>query len=327
MIARKPRYLAFLGALALSGGGFAHAQEHCPAIQFDPGAAQPERLTVERIEGEGLAAPAAHPERVGHAGNICLALFREPSRAQVASAVTERDGAFRFEDPGTGDYVLIARPMHGELASVRVPLHVVAVTAAQRGLFIRVNVDGSGTPGSAGIIQDAQLRRQLLDRVKVDQDIRMEIIRKDITKRSPELDERMKSIDAETDVMLRKIVGKQGWPGTDLAGLDGASAASTMLMHVPPVTQKQMLPLVEAAFRRGTVSGATYAMLFDHVRIADGQPQRYGTVAKPFTAEREVVFFPIEDEATVDARRAQMGLPPLAEYRELMKEMYLSQKK
>ena len=41
----------------------------------------------------------------------------------------------------------------------------------------------------------------------------------------------------------------------------------------------------------------------------------------------EVVFFPIEDEATVDARRAEMGMPPLAEHRELMKRMYLPNRK
>jgi hypothetical protein len=35
-----------------------------------------------------------------------------------------------------------------------------------------------------------------------------------------------------------------------------------------------------------------------------------------------LVVEPIEEEANVDARRAQLGLPPLAEYLELLNKMY-----
>lgn len=308
--------------------------ERCSEIRFAQPAASAERLVVEQVEGEALAVPAAHPERLGHVGDLCLALFRERSKALVATVVTDRNGTFRFDDPGVGDYVLVgkesapagkARP----LGPLLVPLRVLApaTRAPQRGLALRVSLEGGKPSAANGIIGDVQLRRELLERLKIDQAIRMKRIRQDITKPQPELLEQMKSIDAETDAWLKEVVRERGWPGSDLVGLDGASAASTMLMHVPAETQNQMLPRVEAAFKRGAVTGTTYAMLFDHVRVASGQPQRYGTVAKPMTADKQVVFFPIEDEATVDARRAEMGLQPLAEYRELMKQMYLPEKK
>lgn len=314
-----------LGAVARAS----QEPERCPDIVFEEPAASGERVVVEQVEGEALAAPSAHPEQVGHVHGMCLALFRQRSKARVATAVTGDDGAFRFDDPGVGDYVLIGRGSQRPLGTLRVPLRVLApaTRAPQRGLVLHASLDGDESAVQAGVIQDIQLRRQLLERLKIDQAIRMERIRQDVTKPAPELLVRMKSIDAETDVWLKEVVSAHGWPGTDLVGLDGASAASTMLMHVPPETQNQMLPLVEAAFRRGAVKGSTYAMLFDHVRVAAGQPQRYGTVARSMTSDRKVVFFPIEDEVNVDARRAGMGLPPLAEYRELMKRMYLPEKK
>ena len=36
---------------------------------------------------------------------------------------------------------------------------------------------------------------------------------------------------------------------------------------------------------------------------------------------------PLEDEANVDKRRAEAGLPPLAEYRKLIEQEYGSRKK
>jgi len=40
----------------------------------------------------------------------------------------------------------------------------------------------------------------------------------------------------------------------------------------------------------------------------------------------ELTFEPIEDEASVDARRAEAGLPPPAEYREQLERMYLPER-
>jgi hypothetical protein len=138
----------------------------------------------------------------------------------------------------------------------------------------------------------------------------------------PELERRMADIDSRNDVRLREIVRQFGWPARDLVGVDGGEAALTLVMHMPPATQQAMLPLVEAAYRVGTVPGTSYANLVDHVLVDEGKPQVFGTVAEPFKADGEVVFKPIEDEAHVDERRAEIGLMPLAEYREMLRRLY-----
>jgi len=80
--------------------------------------------------------------------------------------------------------------------------------------------------------------------------------------------------------------------------------------------QKQVLGLMEPLVKTGVVEPRSYAYLYDRVAVADGRPQRYGTQLKGADP------FPIEDEANVDARRKQVGLGTMAEYRKDMELMY-----
>jgi hypothetical protein len=65
------------------------------------------------------------------------------------------------------------------------------------------------------------------------------------------------------------------------------------------------------------------------VLIGDGKPQVYGTQAQPIEEwnGQDPTPKPIEDEANVDKRRAEVGLPPLSEYRKLLKEVYFPRDK
>ena len=82
--------------------------------------------------------------------------------------------------------------------------------------------------------------------------------------------------------------------------------------------------MVRDAYRANKLSGQNYALLLDRVLVAEGKPQVYGTQAKAFEHWKgeEPVLEPIEDEANVDKRRAEVGLPPLSVYIKFLKEMY-----
>jgi hypothetical protein len=194
--------------------------------------------------------------------------------------------------------------------------------AAARGLLLRIDRHGGPQTARGEVLQNLNLRRTLLDRLNTDQDIRMKMIGEGMASVSPETQAQLEAVDRETEAMLSSIVREHGWPGLNMVGVDGTQAASTMLQHASGETAKRTLPLVEAAFRARNVLGPNYASLVDKVRIAEGRPQLYGTSAKPFDREGEIVFHPIEDESHMDARRAEMGLPPLEEYRKLLRRMY-----
>ncbi|HEV8368063.1 MAG TPA: DUF6624 domain-containing protein [Pyrinomonadaceae bacterium] len=178
-------------------------------------------------------------------------------------------------------------------------------------------------------VKEPALRQELLERVEQDQAIRNERIRKRVE--HPDEDEailaRMEVIDTANTERVKAIVRQYGWPSPELVGRDGAEAAFLLVQHAELAFQKEMLPLVEKAYRSGGLSGQSYALLLDRVLVREGKPQVYGTQAKGFAEWKgqEPVMEPIEDEANVDKRRAEVGLGPLSKYREALKRIYFPQ--
>ena len=125
--------------------------------------------------------------------------------------------------------------------------------------------------------------------------------------------DRLEKAYRDDAVRLKEIVKQYGWPGNDLVGQDGSLAATVILLNAELALKKEMLPLVKDAHRAGKTDGSNYAFLVDDIRVAEGKPQLYGTRSRQGRGT-----YPIEDEANVDKRRVEVGLPPLAE--ELEKE-------
>ena len=177
-------------------------------------------------------------------------------------------------------------------------------------------------------VKEPALRQELLKLVQQDQAIRNELIRKGVVNPDKAILTRMQALDTANTKRMRAIVGKYGWPSRQFVGQDGADAAFLLVQHADHAFQKEMSPHVEKAFRRGELTGQSYALFVDRVRVGEGKAQIYGTQAKRFEEwnGREPVLQPIEDEANVDKRRADVGLPRLSEYREFLKRLYFPDK-
>jgi len=173
------------------------------------------------------------------------------------------------------------------------------------------------------------VRKELLERLDRDQAIRHELISNGVTHPDAKIEARMAEIDSANTARMKELVKQYGWPGPELVGVDGTEAAFMLVQHAEYAFQKQMLPLVEAAYRQKKLHGQDYALLLDRVLVAEGKPQVYGTQAKRFDQWKgnEPVFDPIEDEANVDKRRAEVGLFSMAEYRKLLKQLYFPKDK
>lgn len=173
------------------------------------------------------------------------------------------------------------------------------------------------------------LRQELLERLDRDQAIRNEMIKRGVKNLDAAFIAQMTEIDSANTARMKEIVKQFGWPGPELVGVDGTEAAFLLVQHAEHAFQKQMLPLVEAAYRNKKLQGQDYALLLDRVLVADGKPQVYGTQTKIFDQWKgeEPVFEPIEDESNVDKRRAEVGLPSMAAYRLLLKQMYFPKDK
>jgi len=127
-------------------------------------------------------------------------------------------------------------------------------------------------------------------------------------------------IDVENTAWLRDVVDGHGWLTYSDVGRDGAGAAWLMVQHADanPSFQRQCLDLM-TGLPRDEVSQENVAYLTDRVLIAEGENQIYGT--QFVVREGEWVPLNLEDEENVDSRRAEVGLPPLDEYREMIEAM------
>lgn len=119
--------------------------------------------------------------------------------------------------------------------------------------------------------------------------------------------------EANADV-LRRIVDRGGWPDAHVAGTDGAEAAWLVAQHAIGLPDFQLFCLVhlEAAAAEEKVPAWQPAYLTDRIHVLEGRPQLYGTQFD-WDEAGEMSPVPIEDAAGVDARRAAIGLPPMAE--------------
>ena len=167
---------------------------------------------------------------------------------------------------------------------------------------------------------DQSLRLELLELAHADQDDRQRLSEA-IKSNDREYAARLAEKDAARTLRLKAIVAGAGWPTARLVGPDGVEAAWLLLQHSEDSTwQKTMLPIVEQAAAAGDLRRADVALLTDRVLVRSGQPQRYGSSFS--VVDGRLVADPIQDEETVDSRRAAVGLPPMAEYARSLSEIY-----
>jgi hypothetical protein len=178
---------------------------------------------------------------------------------------------------------------------------------------------------------DSALRREILAMVKEDTETRNSVIKalrdegfraengKHVssdpakTKVLMEQTGRLAKLDERNRTRLEQIVNQFGWPGKTLVGADGAAGAWLIVQHADGnlAFQKKCLELMRAA-PRGELEPKHIAYLTDRTLAHEQKKQIYGT--QLHGENGKLVPDPIEDEANVDKRRAEVGLEPLAEY-------------
>ena len=321
--------LPLLWALVWACVAAAQPTSRCEGIDYLEPPAGSAEIAIDELEGQTAFVPPRRAHATGWVSGTCVLLFRRGAETPVVIGTSDERGRFAFSRPEPGPYILVAvsESFHDLAVSLRVS-DSRPYPGAARGLLLRMYMEEDGRGSSASVIRRLALRRELLGMAQVDQAVRNELIEAGAATPDPELLSRMAAIDARNTARLQAIVEEHGWPGPDLVGTDGAGSASLLLQHASHDVQRALLPLVEAGYREGRVPGNRYAELLDRVLVGEGRLQVYGTQAEPFAAwiDGEPALAPIEDGANVDARRAEVGLMPLVEYRELLKRLYFPER-
>jgi hypothetical protein len=145
----------------------------------------------------------------------------------------------------------------------------------------------------------------------------------------PQLDslyQQMKLHDTQNEARVKAIIAQYGWPGASLVGRGGSSTVFLVLQHSNLATIQEYLPLIRQAAAKGDLGKGELALMEDRVLIFQNKPQVYGSQVRSNAATGSMEFFPIQDEAHVDERRATMGLGPLAEYAKMFNFTYVPAK-
>lgn len=155
------------------------------------------------------------------------------------------------------------------------------------------------------------IRAELLAMSREDRDVREELERDGSL--FDGYDPRMAEVHRKNGDRLKRIVNTRGWPGVSRVGAEAAEAAWLIVQHAigQPDLMRRGLAALEEAVPRGAASPLHRAMLEDRIRTFEGRGQRFGTQFD-WDAEGELSPLPLEDPASVDARRGEIGLPPLA---------------
>ncbi|WP_344505431.1 DUF6624 domain-containing protein, partial [Streptomyces lienomycini] len=108
------------------------------------------------------------------------------------------------------------------------------------------------------------------------------------------------------------ILADHDWPGHRLVGPDGARAAWSIALHSDDnyALQRAATTLLGRAVQAGDALVQHWAHLHDRALVTSGSAQEYGTQFLLSTDGIELC--PLRAPGSVDARRATVGLPPLA---------------
>lgn len=124
----------------------------------------------------------------------------------------------------------------------------------------------------------------------------------------------MMEVDGENTARVLELMGDVGWLSRDIYGQQISMAAFLIVQHSSDLRlMLTVLPLVEAEAKSDPQMGQLYALLYDRTQLALGEKQRYGTQIGS-DADGVMKVSRVENVEELDARRAEMGMPPIAEY-------------
>ena len=157
---------------------------------------------------------------------------------------------------------------------------------------------------------DKKLTLALLKMANKQRELLLEIVDKDQTKPSDR--EKLLKLHQDHELKLCQIIKTAGWPTSALVDHEGVFATYLILKNGTYELQRDLLPVIVAVIKKDPIQKREFAALFDRLRVSAGMKQLFGTTA--VSTDGFLVLYPIEDQAKLDARRAEFGLSPMAQH-------------
>jgi len=174
-------------------------------------------------------------------------------------------------------------------------------------------------------VDNKDLQIELIKMHLNDQSVRGNIMRDIIIKYKLDQYELTKdlavSVDQKNRDRLKEIIRDFGFPTRQMVGKDAMQGVFLIIQHSDGDKdwQKEQLPRIEEAVRKGDMDGQSYAYLYDRIKINGGEKQLYGTQFKNVDpVNKTLVLAETEDIENLDKRRMEVGMMPIKIYEQLM---------
>ena len=131
---------------------------------------------------------------------------------------------------------------------------------------------------------------------------------------------KMEETDSANQASVSNILDTYGWP----TGLSDAANKAIFLVidHSDFKTMNKYIELFRDAVEKGYIQMNDLVTMEDRMLMNAGKPQKYGTQAYSLVEDGKTVIYiwPVEDPDKLDALRKSVGLMPIGEYLEMVKQ-------
>lgn len=167
------------------------------------------------------------------------------------------------------------------------------------------------------------LRTRLNTIMEIDQNSRKEFIKQlseNNPQKSKELALQMKKTDKENQQFVSELLDNCGWP----KGLPAENNHTIFLVidHAETAYANKYFPYIKQQAELGIILKSDLATLQDRIMLKKGKKQLYGT--QTFKVGPIIHVWPVDNINGLSERRKAMGLPPMDEYIQTVKNRYRS---
>jgi hypothetical protein len=128
------------------------------------------------------------------------------------------------------------------------------------------------------------------------------------------LKQEIKSDDSMNLEKVKKMIQKYGWLGYDEIGNDCNFILFNTIQKADLQTQVAYFPIVKAAVKNKKALKVHEVYLQDRIYLNQGRRQIYGSQVLLDPETEKYFVLPLEEPESVDKRRAEVGLQPMADY-------------
>lgn len=153
---------------------------------------------------------------------------------------------------------------------------------------------------------------------KEDQRLRLEY--NSILERHPDMPNKTDSIlevmrvtDSIHVAFVTNSIDTFGWLGQNRIGIEANLAQFYVIQHSNLAVRRKYLPVLEKAVKKGTAEKIHLAYLIDRIAVEEGRLQIYGSQFGENPQTRKLYVLPLLKPGSVDERRRQAFMPPIAD--------------